>query len=43
MINLSQRPDVLDHNVFKKIFEVSELYNMDEETRKKVLEQMTTE
>ena len=37
------RPKVLDHDVFKKIFEVSELYNMDEETRLKILENMTTE
>lgn len=37
------RPKVLDHDVFKKIFEVSELYNMDEATRLKILENMTTE
>lgn len=34
---------MLDHDVFKKIFEVSELYNMDEATRLKILENMTTE
>lgn len=43
MYKLKERPKVLDHDVFKKIFEVSELYNMDEETRFKILENMTTE
>ena len=40
---LKGRPSVLEHEVFKKIFKVSELLNMDEETRSKVLEKMTTE
>ena len=35
--------DLLDDNVFRKIFEVSELINMDEVTRSKVIEKMTTE
>ena len=40
---LDDRPEVLDHQIFAKIFEVSELYNMDKETRDKVLHKMTTE
>lgn len=43
MAVLSERPEVLEHDVFKKIFEVSELINMDEETRSKVIDNMTTE
>ena len=43
MVNLRKRPEVLGHKVFKKIFEVSELLEMDEETRKKVIDSMTTE
>jgi predicted transposase/invertase (TIGR01784 family) len=35
--------DLLDDDVFRKIFEVSELINMDEVTRSKVIEKMTTE
>ena len=34
---------ILEHDVFRKIFEVSELINMDEVTRSKVIEKMTTE
>ena len=40
---LKERPDALEHDVFIKIFKISELYNMDEDTRSKVLEKMTTE
>lgn len=40
---LKERPEALEHEVFKKIFKVSELLNMDEETRTKVLNKMTTE
>ena len=40
---LESRPDVLGHNVFSKIFEVTELYNMDKSLRDKVLDKMTTE
>ena len=40
---LKERPDALEHDVFRKIFRISELYNMDEDTRSKVLEKMTTE
>ena len=43
MAVLNERPKVLTHNVFKKIFDASELYNMDKETRKNVLKNMTTE
>jgi len=40
---LQERPDVLTHSVFDKIFGVSEFIKMDEETRKKILGNMTTE
>ena len=43
MPNLAERPDVLRHEVFKKIFDVTELLNMDSVTRSKLLEKMTTE
>ena len=43
MAALKERPEALEHNVFKKIFEMSELLNMDEETRSKVIDKMTTE
>ena len=43
MAELESRPEVLDHHVFTKIFDVTELYNMDQETRDKVLDNMTTE
>ena len=43
MAALEERPKVLSHQIFTKIFEVSELYNMDECTRDKVLNKMTTE
>ena len=43
MAALEERPKILSHQIFTKIFEVSELYNMDEYTRDKVLNKMTTE
>ena len=43
MAILGERPEVLTHKIFSKIFEVSELYNMDKDTRDKVIHKMTTE
>ena len=43
MATLDERPDVLDHRIFTRIFAVAELYNMDKATRQKVLHKMTTE
>lgn len=43
MAILGERPEVLTHQIFSKIFEVSELYNMDKVIRDKVLHKMTTE
>ena len=43
MAVLDERPKMLTHRIFNKIFEVSELYNMDQETRDKVIRNMTTE
>ena len=43
MAVLKERPKALSHQIFTKIFEVSELYNMDEDTRDKVIRKMTTE
>ena len=40
---LKERPEVLDHNIFDRIFEVTELCNMDKSTFDKVLHKMTTE
>ena len=40
---LDERPERLDHHIFARIFEVSELINMDSATRLKVIEKMTTE
>ena len=40
---LEERPEILYHQVFSKIFEVTELYNMDKSLRDKVLDKMTTE
>ena len=40
---LDERPKVLTHQIFSKIFEVSELYNMEQDTRDKVIHKMTTE
>lgn len=40
---LEKRPEVLDHQIFTRIFAVAELYNMDKATRDKVLQKMTTE
>ena len=43
MAVLEERPEVLNHQIFSRIFEVSELYNMDKDIRNKVLYNMTTE
>ncbi len=43
MTRIVEKPKVLSHNVFDKIFSIAELYNMDEETRLKILDSMTTE
>lgn len=43
MAFLNHRPEVLTHSVFDTIFRISELLKMDEETRDKILENMTTE
>ena len=43
MGTLTKRPEALSHDVFSKIFQVTELYNMDDITRTKVLHKMTTE
>ena len=43
MAKLDGCPEVLTHEVFKKMFDISELLNMDEDTRSKVLIKMTTE
>ena len=41
--SLTERPESLRHDIFRKIFEVSELMNMDSAIRQKVIEKMTTE
>ena len=43
MASLKACPEVLTHEVFRKMFDISELINMDESTRSKVLLKMTTE
>jgi len=43
MPRLAERPSVLKHDVFARMFHESELYNMDQQTRDKVLHKMTTE
>lgn len=40
---LKERPKQLEHEIFKKIFAVAELANMDEVERSKILTKMTTE
>ena len=40
---LKEKPKILEHDIFTKIFEVSELLNMDKETRLKIIHNMTTE
>ena len=40
---LRERPKQLEHEIFKKIFTVAELANMDEVERSKILTKMTTE
>ena len=43
MTRMVEKPKVLTHSVFNRIFSITELYNMDEETRLKILDSMTTE
>jgi len=43
MHRLDGCPDVLEHGIFKRMFDISELIKMDEVTRSKVLMKMTTE
>lgn len=43
MSRLDNCPEKLNHGVFQKMFEMSELLNMDEEIRSKVIDKMTTE
>ena len=43
MYRLQSRPNALMHEVFDTIFKISELLEMDEETRNKIIENMTTE
>ncbi len=43
MPRLQERPNALKHGVFDTIFEIGELLEMDEVTRDKILENMTTE
>ena len=43
MAKLSARPKALAHEVFRKMFHICELINMDEVTRFKVIAKMTTE
>ena len=40
---LQDRPEVLTHDVFDKIFSITEFLNMDEYTRSKIRKNMTTE
>jgi predicted transposase/invertase (TIGR01784 family) len=40
---LNERPKQLEHEIFKKIFDVAELANMDEVKRSEILRKMTTE
>ena len=43
MQKLQERPEALKHEVFDTIFEMGELLEMDEDTRYKIIENMTTE
>ena len=43
MSSLDTCPQKLNHGVFQKMFQISEICNMDEDTRSKVIEKMTTE
>jgi predicted transposase/invertase (TIGR01784 family) len=43
MSQLQERPIALTHGIFDKIFGISELLVMDEDTRDKIIENMTTE
>ena len=40
---LNERPKQLEHEIFKKIFDVADLANMDEVKRSEILRKMTTE
>lgn len=40
---LKERPKQLEHEIFRKIFDVAELANMDEVKRSEILRKMTTE
>ena len=40
---MAERPEILKHKVFEKIFEVTALMNMDDKTRSKISRNMTTE
>ena len=43
MASLKECPDKLTHDIFRKMFDISELIKMDDVTRSKVLLKMTTE
>lgn len=43
MPRMVEKPKALTHDVFDKIFSIAEFYNMDEETRFRILDSMTTE
>ena len=43
MHRMESRPEVLEHDIFKRMFDISELIRMDDVTRSKVLMKMTTE
>ena len=43
MSRLDKCPEKLNHGVFLKMFQISELWNMDEDIRSKVIEKMNTE
>ena len=43
MKRLNHRPQVLTHGVFDKIFRITEFLKMDEETRTRIKQSMTTE
>ena len=43
MPTLQDKPEALTHDVFDKIFSITEFLNMDEETRAKIRKNMTTE
>lgn len=43
MYRLTERPRQLEHDIFKKIFEIAELANMEDNKRFEILSKMTTE